>query len=108
MNPVIKSIIFIAAYVIWDACYTIANVPYGSMLSLITEDKAEQAELSTWRSIGSAAGNVITMILPAIIALLNKENYAKLVGIPISLAKVFGYKAEAKAAEEAATATMAL
>ena len=72
-SVVIKSIIFIAAYVIWDACYTIANVPYGSMLSLITENKAEQAELSTWRSIGSAAGNVITMVLPAII--WQKVNY---------------------------------
>ena len=64
---VVKSIVFIAAYIIWDACYTIANVPYGSMLSLVTADKLEQTELSTWRSIGSAAGNVIAMIVPMII-----------------------------------------
>ena len=66
-NVVIKSIVFIAAYVIWDACYTVANVPYGSMLSLVTEDKIEQTELSTWRSIGSALANVITMVLPMLI-----------------------------------------
>ena len=60
---VIKSIVFIVAYVIWDACYTIANVPYGSMLSLVTADKAEQAELSTWRSIGSMVGNMVPMII---------------------------------------------
>ena len=29
-----KFIIFIAGYVVWDAFYTIANVPYGSLLSL--------------------------------------------------------------------------
>ena len=65
---VIKSTVFILAYVIWDACYTVANVPYGSMLSLITDNKAEQAELSTWRSIGSMFGNMVPgMILPFII-----------------------------------------
>ena len=65
---VVKSIVFILAYVIWDACYTVANVPYGSMLSLVTDKKSEQAELSTWRSIGSMFGNMVPgMILPFII-----------------------------------------
>ena len=31
-----KMIIFVVGYVIWDAFYTIANVPYGSLLSLIS------------------------------------------------------------------------
>ncbi len=65
---VLKSTVFVLAYVIWDACYTIANVPYGSMLPLVTEDKREQAELSTWRSIGSMFGNMIPgIILPMLI-----------------------------------------
>ena len=65
---VVKSIVFILAYVIWDACYTIANVPYGSMLSHVTEDKVGQAQLSTWRSIGSMLGNIVPMvILPMLI-----------------------------------------
>ena len=65
---IIKTIIFISGYVIWDACYTVANVPYGSMLSLITEDSGERAQLSTWRSVGSMFGNMIPMvILPMLI-----------------------------------------
>ena len=68
VNVVIKSIVFVVAYVIWDACYTIANVPYGSMLPLVTENKIEQAELSTWRSIGSMVGGMIPgIILPMLI-----------------------------------------
>lgn len=59
----VKAILFVAGYIIWDACYTIANVPYGSMLSLISPDKVHQAELSTWRSIGSMLGNVVPMVL---------------------------------------------
>jgi len=63
-----KIIIFIAGYVIWDAFYTIANVPYGSLLSLISKDPADRASLSAWRSIGSMVGNMLPMvILPFII-----------------------------------------
>ena len=63
-----KFIIFIAGYVIWDAFYTIANVPYGSLLSLISNDPADRASLSAWRSIGSMVGNMLPMvILPFII-----------------------------------------
>ena len=64
----IKVILFIVGYVIWDAFYTVANVPYGSMLSLVTADPVERAQLSTWRSIGSMIGNMLPMmILPMII-----------------------------------------
>ena len=65
---VVKAILFVLGYIVWDAFYTIANVPYGSMLSLITEDNAERAQLSTWRSIGSMIGNILPMtILPMLI-----------------------------------------
>lgn len=64
----VKYILFIAGYILWDAFYTIANVPYGSMLSLITNDPVERSQLSTFRSIGSMAGNIVTMIaLPILI-----------------------------------------
>ena len=60
---VLKAVLFILGYIIWDAFYTIANVPYGSMLSLVTEDHGERAQLSTWRSIGSMIGNLLPNIL---------------------------------------------
>ncbi len=64
----IKAMLFIVGYVIWDACYTVANVPYGSMLSLVTEDGGERSQLSTWRSVGSIVGNLIpNIILPFLI-----------------------------------------
>ncbi len=64
----VKCVLFVIGYMIWDACYTVANVPYGSMLSLVTEDVGERAQLSTWRSIGSMIGNMIPgMILPMLI-----------------------------------------
>ena len=71
---VVKAILFIFGYIVWDAFYTVANVPYGSMLSLITEDHGERAQLSTWRSIGSMIGNILpNVILPMLI--WNKVTY---------------------------------
>ena len=65
---VVKAMLFIIGYVIWDACYTVANVPYGSMLSLVTENPGERADLSTWRSVGSMIGNLVPgIILPMLI-----------------------------------------
>lgn len=58
-----KIIIFMAGYVIWDAFYTVANVPYGSLLSLISKDPADRASLSAWRSIGSMIGNMLPMVI---------------------------------------------
>ena len=64
----VKAVLFIVGYVIWDAAYTMANVPYGSMLSLVTTDAGERAQLSTWRSIGSMVGNILPgILLPFII-----------------------------------------
>ena len=58
-----KFIIFIAGYVIWDAFYTVANVPYGSLLSLISKEPADRASLSAWRSIGGMVGNMLPMVI---------------------------------------------
>ncbi len=62
-QPWAKAIIFIAGYVVWDAFYTIANVPYGSLLSLISNDVKDRASLSAWRSVGSIFGNMLPMVI---------------------------------------------
>ena len=66
--PMVKNILFVAGYILWDAFYTIANVPYGSMLSLISADAGERAELSTWRSVGSMVGGMgCSMLIPMLV-----------------------------------------
>ena len=68
MPSMVKNILFIAGYVLWDAFYTVANVPYGSMMSLITTDAADRAELSTYRSLGAMiAGIVLGSVIPMLI-----------------------------------------
>jgi Na+/melibiose symporter-like transporter len=67
-DKLVKAILFVIGYIIWDAAYTMANVPYGTMLNIITEDAGERAQLSVFRSIGGAIGGMVPgMILPMLI-----------------------------------------
>ena len=59
----LKNVLFVGGYIVWDAFYTVANVPYGSLLSLISEDPGDRAALSAWRSVGSLVGNMLPMVL---------------------------------------------
>ena len=59
----VKVVLFILGYIIWDAAYTMANVPYGTMLNIVTDDNEERASLSVFRSIGGVVGNMLPMVL---------------------------------------------
>ena len=71
---VMRCVLFVLGYVLWDAFYTVANVPYGSMMSVITTDGSERSQLSTWRSIGSMVGNILPMVLLPIICYDASDN----------------------------------
>ncbi len=91
-SDIAKIIIFICGYVIWDAFYTIANVPYGSLLSLISKEPADRASLSAWRSVGSIAGNILPMvILPILIYDSNNNIVGERVFIAALLMGVLGF-----------------
>ena len=49
-----------ATYLLWGSIfYTAVNIPYGSMASALTDDAAERASLSVFRSIGSILANLV-------------------------------------------------
>lgn len=56
------------SYCLWSIAYTMVNVPYGSLHSVITDDPQQRVSLSTFRSIGAALPAIIIMIvLPGIV-----------------------------------------
>lgn len=58
----------LGSYCLWSIAYTMVNVPYGSLHSVITDKPNERQALSTFRSIGAALPAVIIMmILPDIV-----------------------------------------
>ena len=63
-----KCIWCLGAYCLWSIAYTMVNVPYGSLHSVITDDPKERVALSTFRSIGAALPAIVIMIvLPGIV-----------------------------------------
>ena len=83
-----KCIMFVAGYMLWDAFYTIANVPYGSVISLISDNPNDRAELSTWRSVGSMAGNILTSIVVPMV--IYDENSDLRGGLMFPMALIMG------------------
>ncbi len=56
------------SYCLWSIAYTMVNVPYGSLHSVITDNPQEKVSLSTFRSIGAALPAIVIMIvLPRIV-----------------------------------------
>lgn len=62
-----KIIWCLLSYSLWSVAYTMINVPYGSLHSVITEDPRQRTTLSTFRSIGAGVGTVFVMLLPKIV-----------------------------------------
>lgn len=62
-----KAVWCLVSYCLWSVAYTMVNVPYGSLHSVITDDSKQRTSLSTFRSIGAALPNVLVMALPSIV-----------------------------------------
>ena len=91
-GDIVKAIVFVCGYILWDAFYTIANVPYGSLLSLISKDPADRASLSAWRSVGSMVGNMVPMVvLPMIIYDANNNIIGERVFLAALIMGVLGF-----------------
>lgn len=49
--------------ILYEGCYTMFNIPMGSLLSAMANTDEERAQLSSARGFGSIVGNMIPMIL---------------------------------------------
>ncbi len=50
-------------YILWGMCYTVLQIPYGSLASVVTTDVTERNKLSVYRAIGAALGSVPVFVL---------------------------------------------
>ncbi|MCR5278589.1 MAG: glycoside-pentoside-hexuronide (GPH):cation symporter [Lachnospiraceae bacterium] len=54
-------------YILWGMCYTVLQIPYGSLASVVTTDVTERNKLSVFRSIGAAVGSIPVFVLVSFI-----------------------------------------
>lgn len=50
-------------YIFFGMAYTVLQIPYGSLASVVTTDAAERSKLSVWRSIGAALGSIPVLLI---------------------------------------------
>jgi len=61
-GPMGKRIWAYGFYLLMMVCYTMVNVPYGSLLNVMTEDGDERNRFSAFRMVGAYAMGFITLI----------------------------------------------
>ncbi|WP_259681691.1 MFS transporter [Lactiplantibacillus pentosus] len=75
-------------YIVVGIVYSVVNVPYGSLMTLMTRNSAEKAKLASLRVAGAAIGSIaITALAMPLVNLLGNGN--KRVGFMLTAA-VFG------------------
>ena len=62
LGPVGKRVWAYTFYLLMMAVYTLVNVPYGSLLGVMTEDDNEKNEFSSYRMVGAYAMGFITLL----------------------------------------------
>ena len=67
-------------YVFFGMSYTVLQIPYGSLASVVTTDAGERNKLSVWRSIGAALGSVPVMLIASFAYAERVENGVKQIG----------------------------
>ena len=50
-------------YVFFGMAYTVLQIPYGSLASVVTTDAGERSKLSVFRSIGAALGSIPVLLI---------------------------------------------
>ena len=63
--------------ILYEGCYTMFNIPMGSLLGAMANNDAERSTLSSARGFGSLVGNVLPMIiLPQLLAVYGDTSFA--------------------------------
>lgn len=75
-------------YLLWGSVfYTSINIPYGSMVSAVSAEPKDRAQLSNWRTIGaSLAGTVIGVLIPVLVFYQDSAGNQVLSGYRVSVA----------------------
>ena len=91
VNGAAKAVAAFITYLIYEASYTMFNIPYGSLLSAMANNDAERANLSSARGFGGLIGNLLPMVLFPIIISATQANPQMGYTVGITICAVIGF-----------------
>ena len=62
-NYVMTCVYATVTYILFGMAYTVLQIPYGSLASVVTTDAHERSKLSVFRSIGAALGSIPVLVI---------------------------------------------
>ncbi len=96
----VKIIYMFTTYLFWGSiCYTVINIPYGSMASVMSGEADDRSALSSFRGIGSIVPQLIIGVVMPVFLYTTLENGTKtanaeafpIAAMILSLAALLGY-----------------
>lgn len=79
-------------YIIWGVLYSIINIPYGTMMSLMTHDSDEKMQLGSLRMLGMALGQaVVTMFMAPMVTFFGHNNARLGYSLSASIFAIFSF-----------------
>ena len=66
-------------YLLFGMSYTVIQIPYGSLASVVTLDDKERSKLSIWRSVGAALGSIPVMVITMVAFTTDGVDYTALI-----------------------------
>ena len=82
-GPVGMMVYATITYVAFGMVYTMHQIPYGSLASVVTTDVKERNKLSVFRSIGAALGNIPVLAITFIWTKKDDNGVAKVQYLPV-------------------------
>ncbi|WP_460465170.1 MFS transporter [Arthrobacter pigmenti] len=85
----VRVVWMVVTYVLWGSVfYTLINIPYGSMASVISNKADERASLSVFRSLGATLANIAISVLLPLVVFVQINGNSELSGTRMMLAVI--------------------
>lgn len=63
INAIAAMVLTTVTYILFGMVYTVHQIPYGSLASVVTTSEKERNKLSIWRSVGAALGSLPVLLI---------------------------------------------
>ena len=93
-----KLIYAYASYMLWGVCYSLVNIPYGTLASAMTQHVSDRTQLASFRQAGSLSALLITgvVFMPIVMLFSDKKTgfvvAAAIMGVIGTLALNYCYR----------------